>query len=103
MAKDTWACSKGFHAWGIVHPPSAEAEVLAGVPHPVPGNYSCVNCGELGPAIRRRSSPGKKAARSLTVRFSGRCIHCRTRVEAATAKEWERKVRAPCPNCGQPW
>ena len=100
---DTWACSKGFHAWGIVHTPSAEAEVLAGVPHPTPAHYTCINCEEIGPVIRRRSSPGKRVVRSLTARFSGRCIHCRTLVEASSAAEWSRKVREPCPNCGKPW
>ena len=103
MAKETWTCSKGFHGWGIVYPPSAEAEVLAVVPHPVPAHYTCIRCGATGPVIRRRSSPAHRAVRSLTARFSGRCINCGCWVEASTAAEWSLKVRAPCPSCGKPW
>ena len=35
--------------------------------------------------------------------YVGRCLSCRTWITAETAAEWSRKVRAPCPNCREPW
>lgn len=81
---ESWTCSKGFHAWGIVYPPSIEAKVLAGVEHPLPTNYSCINCGTVGPVIRRKAPRGRRAVPSLAPRYSGRCINCGFRVEAST-------------------
>ena len=31
----------------------------------------------------------------------GRCIHCRKPITAATAAEWRKAVRGPCPHCGR--
>ena len=32
---------------------------------------------------------------------AGRCLGCGCWIEAATADEWSRRVRLPCPNCGR--
>ena len=100
MEQEDWACAKGFHAWGIIYAGSAEAEVTAGIPHPLPTNYSCVRCGAEGPAIK--TTNGESLAEP-PARFSGRCIFCQTRITAETVKEWIRKVRAPCPACRRDW
>ena len=33
---------------------------------------------------------------------AGRCLSCGCWIEAATAEEWSRRVRQPCPHCGRP-
>ena len=33
---------------------------------------------------------------------AGRCLGCGCWIEAATADEWRRRVRLPCPDCGRP-
>ena len=33
---------------------------------------------------------------------AGRCLGCDCWIEAATADEWQRRVRLPCPHCGRP-
>ena len=52
MTKRHWACDKGFHSYVIQWPKELEAEVMAGIPHPMPDVLTCSRCGATKPFKR---------------------------------------------------
>ena len=44
---------------------------------------------------------GRPVAVPEGVYAAGRCLGCGCWIEAATADEWRRRVRLPCPHCGK--